>query len=67
MDRGVRCLAGDAGEEGGEESCVGARAKRAFFTVAGGVVACSAFGERSPLNEEYGLLCAVALVERRGE
>ncbi len=33
-----RRLAGDAGEDGGEESCVGARAKRAFLIVGGGVV-----------------------------
>ena len=35
-----RSLAGEAGEEGGDESCVGCRAKRAFLTVGGGVVLC---------------------------
>lgn len=55
--RGVLCserLTGEAGDEGGEESCVGARAKRAFFTVVGGGVLCwsGAFGERSALKEE---------------
>ena len=60
--RGVLCnpdrLTGDAGDEGGDESCVGARANRARFTVAGGVVAplgreCRlALGDLSPLNEE---------------
>ena len=48
------CLAGDAGDEGGELNCGGARAKRAFLTVVGGGVLCWRlnFGERSPLNEE---------------
>lgn len=49
-------LTGDAGDEGGEESCVGCQAKRAvFLIVAGGVVAAAwrcAFGDRSPLKEE---------------
>lgn len=64
-------LTGDAGEDGGEESWVGARAKRAFFTVGGGVMLrcwwwcwCSSL---SLLKEEYGLLCAVLRVDRRGE
>lgn len=48
-------------------SCAGARAKRVFFTVGGGVVTRCAVGERSPLKEEYGLLCAVVRVERRGD
>lgn len=48
----MRCRAGDAGEDGGDDSCGGARAKRAFFTVAGGVVTRCALGDRSPLKEE---------------
>jgi hypothetical protein len=65
-----RVRAGDAGEEGGEDSCVGARAKRGRFVVGGGVVlrGTSLFwGERSLFIELYGLLWAVARVERRGE
>lgn len=46
-------LTGDIGEDGGDESCVGARAKRAFFTVVGGgVLICDGLGERSLLKEE---------------
>lgn len=60
---------GETGEDGGEERWVVARANRAFLTVAGGVVLNwgRGLGERSPFNEEYGLLCAVLLLERRGE
>ena len=48
---------------------MGARANRALLTVVGGVVMCGRWvlGERSPLKEEYGFLCAVLLFERRGE
>ena len=64
-----RYWAGEAGEEGGDDRCVGTRAKRAFLTVGGGVKFRSkvAFGERSLFNERYGLFCAVVRVERRGE
>lgn len=72
MERGVRCRAGEVGDEGGEESCVGTLAKRVFlivggWIVGGGVPVDWAFGDRWPLNEEYGLLWAVVRVERRGE
>jgi hypothetical protein len=48
------CVLGEAGEDGGLESWVGARAKRAFFTVVGGGVLRwkLARGDRSPLKEE---------------
>ena len=63
-----RCVLGDAGEDGGLESPVGARAKRVFLIVGGGVLCWKLlFGDRSLLKEEYGLLCAVDRFERRGE
>lgn len=61
------CLMGEIGEDGGDESCVGARAKRVCFTVGGGVESRGAPGDRSLLNELYGLLCAELLLDRRGE
>lgn len=67
---GVMCLIGDAGDDGGEDSWVGARAKRALFAVVGGVVVrCCGRGpgERSLLKDEYGFLCAVLRLDRRGE
>ena len=48
---------------------MGCRAKRAFFEVGGGVAlrAALVFGKQSSFRELYGLVCAVLLVERRGE
>jgi hypothetical protein len=54
--RGVlcSCFLGDAGDEGGLDSCVGARANLAFFVaVGGGVLRWKVLrGERSLLREE---------------
>lgn len=52
--RGERCWTGDTGDDGGDESCVGARANLVFFTVAGGVLASprAALGDLSLLKDE---------------
>ena len=60
--RFTRCL-GDAGEDGGLDNWIDDRANLAFLVVVGGGV----LGERSLLKLEYGLLCAVERLERRGE
>lgn len=47
-------MTGETGDEGGDESCVGARVNRVFFTAVGGGVLREKldFGERSPFSEE---------------